>query len=237
MVVDGSSEGQDTVSAVLCSGGLDSVVLVAAEAQRFLVQPIYVNFGFAWESVERDCLDRLFSAAPFAAGIRPWTSIDCSVSDIYSPTHWALQGTPPTYNTSDEDVYLVGRNLMLLSKAGFFCALNGIGRIAVGPLAGNPFPDATAEFFSAMADALSIGLDHPIEIATPFTTFSKADVIRLGTTLNVPWSDTISCMNPAAGLHCGRCSKCRERLQAFDAVGVVDPAVYALRPDNVSTSH
>lgn len=235
MVVDASNEGQDAVSAVLCSGGLDSVVLVAAEARKFVVQPVYVNGGFAWEAVERDCLDRLFSVPSFVEGIRPWTAIDCSVSDIYPPTHWALQGTPPTYNTPDEEVYLIGRNLMLLSKAGVFCALNGIGRIAVGPLAGNPFPDATPEFFSAMEHALSTGLDHPIEIATPFTTFSKADVIRLGATLDVPWSDTISCMNPTTGIHCGQCSKCRERLQAFDAAGLSDPAVYAFRPKDVST--
>ena len=53
-------------------------------------------------------------------------------------------------------------------------------RIALGPLAGNPFPDATPEFFAAMARALSLGLDHPIEIATPFAHMHKEDVIRLG---------------------------------------------------------
>ena len=116
---------------------------------------------------------------------------------------------------------------MLLSKAGVFCTLNGISRIAVGPLADNPFPDATQEFFSAMAGVLSAGLEHPIEIVTPFSTFIKSEVIRIGMALDVPLAHTISCMNPASGIHCGRCSKCRERLQAFKAAGLLDPAAYA----------
>ena len=95
MVVDGSSEGQDTVSVVLCSGGVDSAVLMAHEGKTFVVQPLYVNGGLAWESVERDYLDRLLSAPAFATGIRPCKAIDCSVADVYAPTHWALRGTPP----------------------------------------------------------------------------------------------------------------------------------------------
>ena len=83
--------------------------------------------------------------------------------DVYSPTHWAIRGTPPAYDTPDEDVYLTGRNLVLLTKAGVVAATRNASRIALGPLAGNPFPDATPEFFAAMARALSLGLDHPID--------------------------------------------------------------------------
>ena len=81
--------------------------------------------------------------------------------------HWAIRGEPPAYDTPDEDVYLVGRNLVLLAKAGIYCAQRKIGRLALGPLAGNPFPDATPAFFEAMGRALSLGLEHPIQIATP----------------------------------------------------------------------
>ena len=38
--------------------------------------------------------------------------------DVYPPTHWAIRGVPPAYDTPDEDVYLTGRNLVLLTKAG-----------------------------------------------------------------------------------------------------------------------
>lgn len=120
--------------------------------------------------------------------------------------------------------------MALLSKAAIYCARHGIGRVALGPLAGNPFPDATAEFFDAMARALSLGLVHPLAIDAPFASMDKSAVIRLGVELGVPLALTLSCMNPQEGKHCGRCSKCRERRDAFSEAGVADPTAYASAP-------
>jgi len=143
--------------------------------------------------------------------------------DIYPPSHWAIRGTPPAFDTPDEDVYLVGRNVVLLTKAALSAATERIPRVAIGPLVGNPFPDATPQFFDAMANALTLGLAHHIEILAPFAEMDKADVIKLGVALGVDLSLTLSCMNPQNGLHCGRCSKCRERRDAFAEAGVPDP--------------
>jgi len=131
--------------------------------------------------------------------------------DVYPATHWAVRGHPPAFDTPDEEVYLVGRNLVLLAKAAVFCCQRRIPRIALGPLAGNPFPDATPAFFGAMGRAASLGLDHAIEIVAPYGTLHKADVVRRGLELGVPLDLTLSCMNPKEDLHCGQCSKCRER--------------------------
>ena len=119
---------------------------------------------------------------------------------------------------------------MLLSKAAIYCAQKGIGRIALGPLAGNPFPDATPQFFETMGRALSLGLAHPIVIDAPFASMDKSEVIRLGVALGVPLELTLSCMNPHEGRHCGQCSKCRERRDAFHQAGVADPTTYAVAP-------
>jgi 7-cyano-7-deazaguanine synthase len=128
-------------------------------------------------------------------------------------------------------VYLDGRNVVLLAKASVYAARAGIGRIALGPLAGNPFPDAAPRFFSAMATALSLGLDRAIEIATPLASMRKAEVVKLGLELGVPLELTLSCMNPQeGGRHCGACSKCRERRDAFEEAGVPDPTAYAMPP-------
>jgi 7-cyano-7-deazaguanine synthase len=147
--------------------------------------------------------------------------------EIYPATHWAVLGTAPAYDTPDEDVYLEGRNIILTGKAAVLCARRRIGRLVLGPLAGNPFPDATPEFLTTMARALSLGLAHPIEIAAPFSTRHKDDVVRLGVSLGVPLEHTLSCMQPQNGRHCGRCSKCRERQDAFRSAGVVDNTDYA----------
>ena len=133
-------------------------------------------------------------------------------------------------------MYLPGRNVILLGKAAVYCAAAGIDRLVIGTLAHNPFPDATAEFRAAMARALSLGLAHPLQIDAPYADTSKAEVIRRGAALGVPFELTLSCMNPPVGssahqpsaaLHCGECSKCRERHDAFIDAGVHDPTDYA----------
>jgi 7-cyano-7-deazaguanine synthase len=218
-----------TPTAVLFSAGLDSAVLAAAEAQHEPVHAVYVRCGLAWESEELEAVDRLL-ATPAFQSVRPLARLTFTAQDLYPATHWALTGTPPAFDTPDEDVYLTGRNVMLLSKAGVYCAQHGLHRIALATLAGNPFPDATPEFLDTMGRALSLGLDHAIDVAAPFAALHKSDVIQLGVKLGVPLELTLSCMNPQRGLHCGLCSKCRERRDAFNEAGLADPTTYAVAP-------
>jgi 7-cyano-7-deazaguanine synthase len=217
-------------TAVLLSAGLDSAVLAAAEARVGPVHPIYISTGLAWERGELAALNQLLASAPFAVNVAPLARLSFTVEDLYPATHWALRGTPPAFDTADEEVYLAGRNVLLLSKAAIYCSQHGIGRVALGPLAGNPFPDATPQFFETMARALSLGLGHPIVVDAPFLSMEKSDVIRLGMELGVPLELTLSCMNPQDGRHCGQCSKCRERRDAFHEAGVTDPTAYAVVP-------
>jgi len=212
--------------AVLLSGGLDSAVLAAQAATTGVVQPVYVRAGLAWESEELALVERLLATAPYSNRVLPLVRLSLDVTDLYPAAHWARVGAPPAYDTPDEDVYLPGRNVLLLSKAGVLCALHGIPRLAIGPLAGNPFPDATPQFFASIAQTLSLGLGHPLQIETPLVTLHKEDVIELGAALGVPFELTMSCMKPSGGRHCGLCSKCRERRDAFAAAGVADPAEY-----------
>jgi 7-cyano-7-deazaguanine synthase len=221
-------------TAVLLSGGLDSAVLLAEEAAKGDVQPIYVSAGLAWEAAERAMVERLLAAAPIAGRVRPLVALGVDMRDVYAATHWAVTGHPPGYHTPDEDVYLPGRNVILIGKAGVFCAAAGLDRLVLGTLAHNPFPDATREFRSAMARALSMGLAHRLEIEAPYADVSKAEVVRRGAAIGVPFELTLSCMKPEIAstatrepVHCGTCSKCRERHDAFLESHVSDPTAYA----------
>lgn len=227
-----------SITAVLLSGGLDSAVLLVEEARRSHVQPLYVHVGLAWEPAERRTVEAFLAALEqrdaTRGAIRPLVTLSVDMSDVYPATHWAMQGRPPGYDTPDEDVYLHGRNIVLLGKAGVFCAAAGISRLVLGTLGHNPFPDATPVFRRAMATALSLGLARPLEIAAPYADDSKTAVIQRATALGVPLHLTLSCMNPVVAVlatalpqHCGLCSKCRERHDAFVEARVPDPTAYA----------
>jgi 7-cyano-7-deazaguanine synthase len=215
-------------SAVLFSGGLDSAVLIAMEcADGRRVHPLHVRTGLAWEEAEARAIRRILAAPAFARDVAPAVTVSVDMRDVYPHSHWAIAGTPPAYDTPDEDVYLEGRNIILISKAAVLCARLGVERLVLGPLNGNPFPDATPEFFETMGRAMSLGLGRPFTLAAPLTRMHKEDVIVRGLELHVPLELTLSCMNPAGDVHCGGCSKCRERHDAFVAAGVPDPTAYA----------
>lgn len=225
-------------SAVLFSGGLDSAVLLAdALARRApgdVVTALYVGVGFAWESEERAMIARLLSHAPFTGRIDAPVDLAFDMRDVFPGSHWAVRGEPPAFDTPDEDVFIDGRNVILLSKAAVYAAKTAARgssiTLSLGTLAGNPFPDATPAFFAAMSRALSLGLDAAMAIEAPFARWHKADVIRRGVEVGVALELTLSCMQPKDGLHCGRCSKCRERRDAFHAAGVADPTSYRHTP-------
>jgi 7-cyano-7-deazaguanine synthase len=218
------------------SGGLDSAVLLADEASRpQAVQPIYVSTGLAWEAAERALVAALLDSDLLRGRVRPLVSLGVDMHDVYDATHWAIAGQAPGYHTRDEEVYLPGRNIILLGKAGVYCAAAGIDRLVMGTLGHNPFPDATPDFRSAMQRALTLGLGGTLRIDAPFAELGKAGVVRRGAALGVPFELTLSCMNPrlrqgsggqAHPRHCGACSKCRERHDAFVEAGRADPTDY-----------
>jgi len=198
---------KDDCVCVLVSGGLDSMVLLAELAETYRrVYPVYIRQGLAWE---RDELQHLRGA----------TVLELPVGDLYR-NHWSMTGRHvPGAKSRDEAVYLPGRNLMLLSKAAVFCALYKIPVIAVGTLAGNPFPDATPKFFRDFTCVSGV------KVIAPFRRLTKAQVIRCGR--HLPLHKSFSCIAPKRGQHCGRCNKCVERRRAFREAGVADLTRYA----------
>jgi 7-cyano-7-deazaguanine synthase len=209
--------------AVLASGGLDSSILLAEEAKTAEVYPIYVRCGLAWEEMEREALD-VFLRALNHPRVEPVTTLSAPTGAMYG-SHWSVSGgTVPGAEESDSSVYLPGRNILLIGLAAVWCSTHDVSRIAIGSLAGNPFPDATPKFFSDFASALGSGLNHPIEVKAAFRDMRKWEIVRQFK--NLPLESTLTCMAPRGLRHCGQCNKCRERQVAFEKAGVRDPTDY-----------
>ena len=211
--------------AVLASGGADSAVLVADLLRRGrAVHPIHVRFGLAWEGAEEVHLRRFLGTLTDPAP-EPLVVVDVPIAPIYG-SHWSVSGHDvPDDDTPDDAVYLPGRNLLLLALPSVWCQLNGVHQIALGTLKGNPFPDATEAFFAGFSRLVERGMDHLLEVLTPFSELSKGDVLELGRGLAL--EHTFSCIDPDDGRHCGRCNKCAERRHAFASCSIEDRTDYA----------
>jgi 7-cyano-7-deazaguanine synthase len=213
--------------AVLTSGGLDSSVLLAEMARRGReVYPIYMKGGLVWERAELRLLGR-FIARLDRSNIAPLTILEIA-ANAAARDHWSRTGRGvPGYHAAVESNYLPGRNLSLLTSAAIFCAHRRIGEIAMALLESNPFPDARRDFFRAFERTVALGVALPLKITMPFLGMEKDDVIRLGK--NLPLALTLTCASPIRGRHCGNCTKCAERIEAFKRSGVPDPTSYVSR--------
>ena len=187
------------------------------------VQPLYVRCGLYWEAVELTHLQR-FLVALSSPKLRPLHILEMPVGDLYAD-HWSLSGDDvPGADTSDEAVFLPGRNVLLLSKAMLWCHLHDVGELALAPLASNPFPDATPTFFADFAAVVNRAVGGCVKVVQPYLHLHKSDVMRRG--VGFPLELTFSCIHPIQDRHCGLCNKCAERRHAFIDVGLPDRTPY-----------
>lgn len=215
--------------AVLASGGLDSAVLLADLAREDMVFPVYVAAGLAWEAREHYALGTYLDAIA-SDNLRPLTILEMPSRGLYGSQHWSVTGDAPGYEAPDEDVYIPGRNVLLIGVTAVWSAINNVDAVAIGSLDDNPFPDATPAFFEDYGRLLSSALDHPLAVIAPYRRLHKSQIIARFPKL--PLHLTLTCMAPVesegAVLHCGNCNKCRERQEAFATAGVEDKTSYVV---------
>jgi 7-cyano-7-deazaguanine synthase len=228
-----SNEGAistDGAIGLLLSGGLDSSILMGHLLDKGRrVQPFYVRSQLLWEKDELRAAQAYLEAVA-RDGLEPLVMLEMPLGDLYE-NHWSTNGRgTPDAGSADDAVYLPGRNALLTIKPALWCAMHGIGELALAVLASNPFADATTEFFDEFSSALNRAVGGRVNLARPFAELRKDQVMRLAGDL--PLELTFSCIAPVGRRHCGRCNKCAERQRAFRSVGLNDPTEYANREAN-----
>ncbi|UFJ43329.1 7-cyano-7-deazaguanine synthase QueC [Brevibacillus humidisoli] len=133
--------------------------------------------------------------------------------------------------------YVPARNLIFLSMATAYAEVVGASAIYIGVSAVDfsGYPDCRPVFIEAMEQAARLATrlgteEGQLSIEAPLLHASKADTIRLGLALQVPYHLTTSCYQGESAA-CGVCDSCRLRIKGFREAGAVDPIEYAIPID------
>ena len=124
--------------------------------------------------------------------------------------------------------YVPFRNGLFLASAASIAQSLGCSVILYGAhaddVAGSAYPDCTPEFNDAMNRSIIEGTGHEVHIEAPFVNMTKAEVVKTGLGLKVPYEYTWSCYE-GGDKPCGVCATCIDRAKAFEENGVRDPAL------------
>lgn len=124
--------------------------------------------------------------------------------------------------------YVPFRNGLFLSSAASIALSKNCDVIYYGAhaddAAGFAYPDCSEVFNDAMNKAIYEGSGHQLRIEAPFVRMNKAEVVKMGLALGVPYELTWSCYE-GGERPCGKCGTCIDRARAFAANGMADPAL------------
>ncbi|MBL6718809.1 MAG: 7-cyano-7-deazaguanine synthase QueC [Pseudomonadales bacterium] len=223
--------GEGRPAVVLLSGGLDSAtVLAAAKSAGYACHAIAFDYGqkhraelFAAARVAEAQGAESFRIIRLDAGAFSGSALtDDDLAVPESPT----EGIPITY--------VPARNTIFLAHALGMAEALGATDLALGVNAVDysGYPDCRPAFidaFEALANlATKVGVESgAFRVHAPLLMLTKAEIIRWGMDLGVPYHLTVSCYQATeAGLACGRCDSCRLRREGFAVAGVADPTPY-----------
>ena len=131
-------------------------------------------------------------------------------------------------NGSPVSTYVPFRNGLFLSSAASIALSKNCSVIYYGvhsdDAAGNAYPDCSVDFNEAMGRAIYLGSGNELTIEAPFVSLTKADVVKKGLELGVPYELTWSCY-AGSDKPCGKCGTCIDRQKAFAENGIADPAL------------
>ena len=227
-----------TRAVVLLSGGLDSsTALVIAASKGREVYALTIDYG---QRHRKEVIAAKKVAKHFGVKRHKILRIDLTqiggsaLTDdrIAVPERRSMKaigrGIPPTY--------VPARNTILLGFALAYAESLDADEIYIAAnfLDGSGYPDCRPEFYEAFREVARLGTKRgvegrPIHVHTPLIRMKKADIVRTGARLGVPFELTWSCYQGRARA-CGVCDSCQLRLKGFREAGLDDPLPYEQPP-------
>lgn len=220
---------------VLASGGLDSTITAAvAKGEGFAIHLLTIDYG----QRHRVEVDRARQLAQ-ALGASGHLLLAVDLRAIGGSSLTADEAVPKDRSEAERlldipSTYVPARNTIFLALALAYAETLGAPAIYFGAnvLDYSGYPDCRPDYLRAFEQVARLGTragvsGRPLEVRAPLLHMSKAEIIRTGAALAVPFHLTHSCYDPAAdGTACGRCDSCLIRREGFRAAGIVDPIPY-----------
>lgn len=219
---------------VLLSGGVDSTTCLALAVKKYGSENVTALSIYYGQKHNKEIKAAHDIASHYGVTLREldlaliFSDSDCSLlkgSDEDIPKESYAEQLRET-GGSPVSTYVPFRNGLFLSSAASIALSNGCSVIYYGAhsddAAGNAYPDCSSDFNNAMNRAIFLGSGSQLTIEAPFVELTKADVVKIGLELNVPYELTWSCYE-GGDTPCGCCGTCRDRIAAFKANGVTDP--------------
>jgi len=228
---------QPPSAVVLLSGGLDSTTCLAvARRDGFLAHALSVDYG----QRHKHELDRARDLARrMGAASHRVVKVDLSAFGGSALTDRKIavpkSRTAKAMGADIPVTYVPARNTVLLALALAHAETLGASDVYVGVNAidYSGYPDCRPAFLRAFERlakvATKAGVEgRPLRIHAPLLRLTKAGIVKLGTSLRVPYAHTLSCYDPVRGKACGACDACLLRRKGFEEAGLPDPTVYAV---------
>ncbi|MBO5489252.1 MAG: 7-cyano-7-deazaguanine synthase QueC [Eubacterium sp.] len=222
---------------VLSSGGVDSTTVLAMAVEKYgkeNVVALSVSYGQKHDKelqaaiavAEYYGVEQIFLDLAKIFQYSNCSLLTQSTEDI--PEESYAEQIEKTGGEKPVSTYVPFRNGLFLSSAASVALSKDCSVIYYGAhaddSAGFAYPDCSPEFHKAINEAIWEGSGHQLNVEAPFVNKSKAEVVKKGLELGVPYELTWSCYQ---GGHkpCGKCGTCIDRAAAFEANGVTDPAL------------
>jgi 7-cyano-7-deazaguanine synthase len=219
---------------VLLSGGLDSTVTLAKAKERgYELYPLSFDYG---QRHDKELGSAKKIAEWYSVTEHKILKIDLAQIGGSALTDKGI-AVPEKRKVEEigEDIpitYVPARNTILLSLAIGYSEVVGAEAVFTGANAidYSGYPDCRPEFFEAFQKVVELGTKTGvdgklIQIKYPLINLTKAEIVKEGVRLNVPFHLTWSCYKGGEKA-CGKCDSCILRIKGFKEAGVEDPIEY-----------